>query len=205
MLESHQGMEMTVRSPSRQWNLIMIFILALGLGWIWFSKIPPGSTNTGQIALPRQGFLAPDFTLQDSSGKSHTLSELRGRPVLINLWASWCVPCRTEMPALERIYRQYKDQGFEILAVNATKQDSQASALALSQDLGLTFPVLFDTDGSISSRYELRALPTSFFVGSDGKIQEVVVGGPMSEALLLVRVENLLKNTSQKHSSGGTD
>jgi peroxiredoxin len=142
------------------------------------------------------GIPGPDFTLSDSDGKTYTLSELHGRGVLVNLWASWCLPCRSEMPALERVYQQYRDQGFEILAVNVTNQDSQPAALDFADELGLTFPILYDNEGTVSGEYELRALPTSFFVGPDGTIQEVVIGGPMSEALLRVRVENLVKSIS---------
>jgi peroxiredoxin len=96
------------------------------------------------------------------------------------------------MPAMQRVYEEYKDQGFEILAVNATNQDSVEAALAFAQLYSLTFPIVMDTDGSVSRAYNLRALPSSFFIGADGVIQEVVIGGPMAEALLRVRVEQLL-------------
>lgn len=179
-------------SRSRSWSLFSAAILLLSAGWIWFSKAPPGSATGGEIQAPSQGFVAPDFTLQTAGGDVVTLSELRGRAVLINLWASWCRPCRSEMPALERLYAAYHDRGFEILAVNATDQDDQSAALAFARELGLTFPILLDPQGVVSRQYALRALPTSFFIQPDGVIQEVVVGGPMSEALLRVRVETLL-------------
>lgn len=137
--------------------------------------------------------MAPDFKLQAASGETIQLSELRGRPVLINLWASWCGPCRAEMPAMQRVYADYQDQDFLILAVNATNQDNADRAVAFAKEYDLTFPILFDTDGSVSSQYRLRALPTSFFVDPSGIIQEVVVGGPMSEALLRIRIEQLLQ------------
>jgi thiol:disulfide interchange protein len=92
--------------------------------WIWVSATNPGNTTAGQIPAPRQGFLAPDFSLQDLQGETVTLSELRGRPVLINLWATWCPPCRAEMPDMQEVYEAYQEQGFLILAVNATYQDS---------------------------------------------------------------------------------
>ena len=137
--------------------------------------------------------MAPDFSLQNANGELVSLSELRGKAVLVNLWASWCGPCRAEMPAMQRVYERYKDEGLEILAVNATNQDSASEALAFAQELGLTYPILFDLDGSVSARYALLALPSSFFILPDGRIQEVVVGGPMAEALLIIRIESLLE------------
>lgn len=121
------------------------------------------------------------------------LSDLRGQPVLINLWASWCPPCKAEMPAFERVYEDYHEKGFQILAVNATNQDNLNNAIQFVQDYGLSFPILLDTNGEVSRQYQLNSLPTSFFVDRNGVIQQVIVGGPMSEALLRIRVEQLLQ------------
>ena len=97
------------------------------------------------------------------------------------------------MPAMQRIYESYQEQGFVILAVNATNQDSPNSAAAFAVEHSLTFPILLDVDGAVSGLYRLRSLPTSFFVNREGIIEEIVIGGPMSEALLQTRVENLLE------------
>jgi peroxiredoxin len=97
------------------------------------------------------------------------------------------------MPALERVYQDYKDDGLEILAVNSTNQDNAADAIGFVQDLGLTFTILFDNDGSVSKQYRLQALPTSIFINREGVIQEIVVGGPMSEALLRSRIKTLFE------------
>ena len=183
-------------SFAQRWTFFSLAILILAAGWVWASRAPAGSTTAGAIPAPRQGFLAPDFSLGTSTGETIHLAGLRGRPVLINLWASWCAPCRAEMPALQRVYEDYQDQGITILAVNATDQDQVDKAIAFGQEYGLTFPILFDLDGSVSRQYLLRALPTSFFVDPQGIIREVVVGGPMSEALLRIRVEQLLEGDS---------
>ncbi len=169
-----------------------LFVLILGAVWTWLSAVPAGSTSAGEIPAPQEGFSAPDFSLRSLDGDTVTLSELRGQPVLINLWTSWCAPCRAEMPAMQRIHEKYRERGFVILAVNATNQDSPNSAAAFVAEHGLTFPILLDVDGSVSEHYHLRSLPTSFFVNSQGIIKEVVIGGPMSEALLQTRVDNLL-------------
>jgi peroxiredoxin len=175
-------------------------ILLLGLAWIWLSRAPAGSTTQGQIPAPQKGFMAPDFSLPDASGQTVRLSDLRGRPVIVNLWASWCIPCRSEMPALERVHRDYHAQGLALLGVNATNQDSRAAALDFVQAEGLTFTVLFDDDGAASSRYALRALPTTFFIDAAGIIRDVVVGGPMSEALLRIRVEQLIARSGESEA-----
>ena len=174
----------------------LLYLLA-GAIWIFFSQAPPGSTTSGLIPAPQKGFLAPDFSLETADGQIIALSELRGQPVLLNIWASWCLPCRSEMPAMQRVYEQYQAQGFTILAVNATNQDQMQTALGFAKELGLTFPILFDMDGNVSHLYQVRALPTSFFINQNGVIQEVVVGGPMAEALLDIRVRQLIERTGE--------
>jgi peroxiredoxin len=178
---------------TRHWTLFSGVLLALSAAWIALSIPPPGTTTGGEIPAPRQGFLAPDFQLPDAQGNIIQLSALRGQPVLVNFWASWCPPCQAEMPAMQRVHEEYGSQGMVILAVNTTYQDDETAALRFLQEHGLTFPVVFDRSGSPSRLYETRALPTTFFIGADGIIQEVVVGGPMSEALLRSQAERLLK------------
>lgn len=176
-------------------NMFMISVLLL-LGsavWIGFTRDQQETSTSGKIPAPAKGFLAPDFSLQTLDGGVITMSELRGKPVIINLWASWCPPCRAEMPALQNIHDEFGDQGLTILAVNATNQDDLDSAIAFVDEHQLTFPILLDTEGKVSASYQLRSLPTTFFVEASGIIQEVVVGGPMAEALLRVRVSQLLE------------
>lgn len=173
--------------------ILSIIILLIGAGWVWHSAPSAGSATAGVIPAPQEGFLAPDFSLKTLEGDTTIqLSELRGQPMLINIWASWCPPCRTEMPAMQRVYRDFKEQGFMILAVNATHQDTASAAANFVADKRLTFPILMDTDGVVSRSYQINSLPTSFFVGRDGIIREVVIGG-MSETLIRTRVENLFE------------
>lgn len=98
---------------------------------------------------------------------------------------------------MQRVFEAYQAQGFIILAVNATSQDQMTSALEFAAEMGLTFPLLFDQSGEVSRLYQVQALPTSFFIDSQGIIQEVVVGGPMSEALLEIRVKQLLERSGE--------
>ena len=177
----------------QNWTLFSIIVLAVSLGWIAFTAPAGGSITNGKIPAPREGFLAPEFALQDAQGQTVRLSELRGRPVLVNLWASWCAPCKAEMPAMQKVYEAYAAQGFTILAVNTTFQDTQENAISFAESRMLTFPLLFDVDGSVSQQYQVRAMPTSFFVDQEGIIRRAVFGGPMPEALLRAEIDKLLE------------
>jgi cytochrome c biogenesis protein CcmG, thiol:disulfide interchange protein DsbE len=179
---------------SRRWRLVMVLVFVIGAGWTWLSRAPAaGSAAQVLQTSPQEGFLAPDFTLDSLGGEQMTLSALRGKVVLVNLWASWCGPCRAEMPAIDRVYQANRSRGFEVLAVDATNQDSESDARAFVEKLGLTFPILLDRTGSVGQRYLLRALPTSFFIDRRGVIRSVMVGGPMSEALISTKIEDLLQ------------
>lgn len=173
-----------------------MIILLVGAAWIWLSRVTTQSALANSKVAPHPGFQAPDFALKTSQGEQISLSDLHGQVVIINLWASWCPPCRVEMPELQKVYRAYRDRGLQVLAVNVTNQDDAQAAVKFSTQLGLTFPILLDLDGSVSRAYQLQALPTTYFVDRDGIIQDVVVGGPMSEALLRVKVENLLEKVA---------
>ncbi len=168
-------------------------IVLIGLVWIGLTRDVQGLSTGHNLPIPQAGFMAPDFQLQTLDGETIRLSDLRGQAVLINYWASWCPPCKAEMPAMQRIYAQYHDQGFEILAVNAANQDQLIDTQAFVSANQLSFPILLDTDGVVGNLYDIRSLPTSFFVRPDGTIAEVIVGGPMAEALLSTRVESLLE------------
>ncbi len=181
-----------MKTLPKYWTLISIAVLLLAAGWIAFTARTAPQGTQGRIPAPQPGFLAPDFTLATLDGGSLRLSELRGKPVLLNFWASWCAPCKAEMPAMQRVYAEYRDAGLTILAVNATHQDTLSAAGAFAADRGLTFPILTDVDGSTGALYKVRALPTTFFIDADGNIVDMIIGGPMSEALLRAEVQDLL-------------
>ncbi|GAB4535093.1 MAG: TlpA disulfide reductase family protein [Anaerolineales bacterium] len=181
-------------SRRRHGHILMAALLVLGGLWMFLSRVPPAQTTGGAPPpSPRQGFSAPDFTLSTLTGESVTLSDLRGQVVVLNFWASWCPPCRAEMPAIERVYRDLQPQGLVVLAVNTTYQDSESAAANFVAEFGLTFPILMDRRGEVSNRYQLRGLPSTYFVDRRGVIRAVVVGGPMSETLIRTRVSDLLQ------------
>lgn len=110
--------------------------------------------------------LAPDFTLKSKDSGNMRLSEQRGNIVMVNFWASWCGPCREELPEMEAIYQEYRDLGFEILAVNVDDHPDKADVLL--DDIEVTFPVLYDTDGKVSQLYDVNAMPTTVIIDRDG-------------------------------------
>ena len=127
-----------------QRRISYIILLTLGFAWIFISADRSGISTSGLIPAPQQGFLAPDFELLTTTGETIKLSDLRGQAVLINLWATWCPPCRAEMPAIEKIFIEYKDKGLVVLAVNMTYQDTQSNIAPFVDEYGLSFPILLD-------------------------------------------------------------
>jgi peroxiredoxin len=112
---------------------------------------------------------APDFTLKSASGENVRLSELRGQVVLINFWASWCGPCRQEMPLLDQMYQKYGPLGFTLLGVNV-EQDTQ-DAERMLKDAPVSFPILFDAQNQVSKLYDVTAMPSTVLVDRDGKVR----------------------------------
>lgn len=176
-----------------QWISISIAVLIISAFWIGISAFLPGTEGNPGLSAPQAGFTAPDFTLTTLEGDEVTLSELEGHPVILNLWASWCTPCKAEMPAIQNIHEEFADEGLIILAVNITSQDSLDNARDFIEKRDLTFTVPLDTYGEVAELYNLHAFPSTYFIDHNGVIQEVVLGGPMAEALLRTRVENLME------------
>ena len=171
-----------------------ILVLLAGLAWILVSADTKGASTAGHIPAPQKGFLAPDFTLATPKGDKVTLSGLRGKAVLVNIWATWCPPCRAEMPDIERFYQQYKSSGLVVLGIDATNQDSPLQIVPFVNEYSLSFPILLDEVGDVGQKYELRSLPSTYFINRDGTIAAVVIGGPMSDALLRTNIEEILKS-----------
>lgn len=175
------------------WWGVLAVLLVLGGTWIVWSRIPAaaGSADDGAAVLPRQGYRAPDWTLETMDGDTITLSALQGQAVVINFWATWCPPCRAEMPAIEAVYAAYRDQGLQVLAVNMQEGADDVAAFVAEQDLH--FPVLLDAGGQVARSYRVTSIPTTFFIDRSGVIREVIAGGPLSEAVIESHVRALLE------------
>lgn len=167
--------------------------LAIGLlaGLVVFFG-PPGLPAGGPAATPAPapiaGAPAPDFALRDLGGNEVTLSDLQGQVVLINFWATWCGPCRLEMPAIEAEYQARAPNGFTVLAVDF--DEPVADVRAFVDELDLTFPVLLDAGSTVNDLYRVRGYPTTFFINRKGYVERQHIG-LMSEAQLATYLDDL--------------
>jgi peroxiredoxin len=139
-----------------------------------------------------EGQVAPDFALKSSTGENLRLSEYRGDVVMINFWATWCGPCRQEMPLLDELYTRYERVGFSLLGVNI--DDDSRRAMQMIEELGVSFPVLFDTRKEVSELYEVEAMPVTVLVDREGNVRYVHHGyKPGYEDKYLDQIRSLLR------------
>lgn len=130
------------------------------------------------------GTVAPDFTVSTLEGNQVSLSDYQGKVLLVNVWATWCPPCRQEMPSMERLYKALKGEDFEILAVSIDAPVGKTDAVgnpggdlaAFAEEFGLTFPILHNPSGDIQELYQTTGVPESFVIGKDGVIYKKVAG-----------------------------
>ncbi|PRX41645.1 peroxiredoxin [Planifilum fimeticola] len=130
--------------------------------------------QTGESEAVEIGQTAPDFELTTLDGKTVRLSEVRGKGVLINFWASWCKPCRDEMPAIQRVYERHRDKGLEVLGVNIAETGVTVDGFV--RHLDLTFPILLDQNREVTQLYGIGPIPSSIFVSPEGKVVRKVSG-----------------------------
>jgi peroxiredoxin len=118
---------------------------------------------------PAPNVVAPDFTLRGADGRTLHLQQLRGQVVLVNFWATWCGPCREEMPRLQALYDKYRASGFTLLGVNV--DEDPRNALGIAQKLKVSFPVLLDTDKAVSRQYDMGSMPATVLIDRDGRVR----------------------------------
>jgi cytochrome c biogenesis protein CcmG/thiol:disulfide interchange protein DsbE len=173
----------------------LLFLAIFLLGAIWTYATRPAATDTtqGEIPAPQTGFLAPPFSAMDISGREVAFTSFSGEVLIINFWASWCPPCRAEMPVLQEIYQDYNSKGLTVLGINAAFQDSSTKMNTFLDSYNVRFPIFLDSTGMVNRQYEIQSLPTTFFVGRDGIIRDMVIGGPLSYAGLEERIKPLIQ------------
>ncbi|HEY8489577.1 MAG TPA: TlpA disulfide reductase family protein [Dehalococcoidia bacterium] len=199
----------------REWSggfrsvVVPLLVVAAVIAFVWYAaatdlklfgadggaaseQVPaePPDNPTGQPAAPEVNRAAPDFQLRTLDGGTVRLSDLRGRPVVINFWATWCPPCREEMPLLVDAHQAHQDQGLVILAVNVRESEGQARAFA--EEFGLDFPVAMDVRGEVADRYRTYQFPESYFIDREGVIRSKAIGG-MSAGDLAQRLTTILE------------
>jgi peroxiredoxin len=197
-MSDHEPHELDERPQSRrEWSgWLRSIVLPIGIlvaiigGLFWYQSRSCGSDNSGfgTIALPaadqsgpvgaEKGKAAPDFVLQTLDGGTIRLSDLRGKPVLVNFWASWCIPCREETPLIEQAYDANKAKGLTIVAINLQEADPLAKAFV--DEWLIPYPVAMDRHGEVAKTWHVgggsQGLPMSFFIDGTGQVQKVVLG-----------------------------
>lgn len=159
-----------MNKKTRYWvRLTLVLVMAGLIGFAIYQAIADDRPEG-----PTVGEEAPDFELATLDGKKVKLSELRGKGVLVNFWATWCPPCREEMPAIQEMYEKYEPLGFEVVAVNIAESDVTAEAFA--RQLNLTFPIVMDRERDVVRLYRVGPLPSSYFIDPEGKVHTKFTG-----------------------------
>jgi peroxiredoxin len=160
-------------------SLLIILIAVSGPGHAeqMLATIPPGTP-------------APDFVLQDTDGRTHRLSDYRGKPVIINFWATWCPPCREEIPSMNRAWHGLQEEGIAMLAVNMGEDED--TIFVFTADYPADFPILMDRDGAVIAQWPVKGLPTTYVVAPDGTIAYRAIGSrEWDDAGLLEKIRGL--------------
>ena len=165
----------------RGWYGLTTLLCLAGLVALFLGRVPPDGEVAALPPAPALGHPAPEFALPTVDGELLALSDLRGQPVVLNFWASWCGPCRAEMPELQRLHEQLGPAGVVVLGVN--QQESIQQVTSYRQELGVDFPTVLDQRLGTSRAYAVNSLPTTFFIDREGIIRNMFIG-PMTDAVM---------------------
>jgi len=179
----------------RTYNKTMLGLFALSFTCVLTSSLVWGMGSR----VPAVGTTAEDFRLVDLDGKSQSLSQYRGKVVLVNFWATWCKPCTTEMPAMQATYDKLRENGFVVLAVNELEDDAKVREHIKQH--GHTFPVLMDRDNKVANQFGVFGLPVSVFIDEKGVVREYIKGGLLTEQVILDTVARIQKPEMMKAAS----
>jgi peroxiredoxin len=165
-----------------------VMLAGLGISLAWGMGARP----------PVVGMPAHEFSLPNLSGQAQSLSQYRGKIVLLNFWATWCKPCTTEMPAMQAAYERFRDRDFAVLAINELEDTSKVREHI--REHGHTFPVLLDQDNRVANLYGVFGLPVSVFIDEEGVIREYIKGGLLTEQKIREAVERIKAHAEQPRS-----
>ena len=177
----------------KRWYIAMLLLIAFSaliaiLVWGMLDK----TSSTGESGATRIGKQAPAFEMPSFSGGLIKLSDYKGRPVIINFWASWCGPCRVEAPALQAIWEKFRTEDLVVIGVNLSRQDPQDNSMAFLTEFGITYPNGTDGNGFTTIDYGVGGIPVTFFVNRSGTIIRRFVGS-LNEMQLHERAEELIR------------
>ena len=181
------------RNTLLRYGITALILFAIGGLFVQREILSEDASDIGPVALGlvddrevKIGQPVPDFVLEDLDGQPVRLSDFRGKTVVLNFWASWCPPCRAEMPDLLEVYEDRLAQGdLVVIAVDKLAEDSRGAVVDFAEEFGLTFPVLFDASDEVSQRYGVRGLPSTFFIDRDGVLRSRTLGPVFGDLLPL--------------------
>ena len=155
-----------------RWIAVLLLVLVAGGAWLWWTR-PPATAAATTASGAGVGLPAPDFSLPTLDGGEFTLSELRGKPVVLNFWATWCIPCQRELPALQRAAEQYEDA---VVFAGVDQGETVEAVQRYLDGLDVTFTIPMDDRGDVGNQYNIKGLPTTYFIDANGIIRSVWMG-----------------------------
>jgi thiol-disulfide isomerase/thioredoxin len=155
----------------------LVLILVLGAPFGLLHAELPSPELSHELNRLETPLAAPDFSLEDIDGEQHALSDYRGKVIMLNFWATWCPPCRREIPSMESIYRDLGDRGFVVLGINEFETADHVFAYTGQLSVFPTFPILFDSDSQVAEHYGVKGLPTTLLVNKQGQVVYRAAGG----------------------------
>jgi thiol-disulfide isomerase/thioredoxin len=162
------------RRAALLWLLLALVILVAGAAWVWASRVPADTLAALRAPAPAVNHPAPDFTAPLLTGENFSLSSAQGTPVVLNYWATWCGPCRAEMPAIQKAAENYGER-VHFVAVNQGEKPNIIAPFV--EEFGLTFPIALDPDQAVGGDlYNVKGMPTTFFIDAEGTVQRVWMG-----------------------------
>lgn len=162
---------------------IILAVLAAAIIYTVYS-----TATKDKVEVLQEGSDAPNFELVDLNGETHRLSDYEGQGVFLNFWGTWCEPCKEEMPAMDRQYASYKDQGVHVLAVNIAQSDFEVQNFV--SNYNLSFPVVIDKTKSVMTAYNINPLPTTMLISPEGKVEKIITG-EMTEQQIAAYMESI--------------
>lgn len=156
-----------------RYHFLFTFLLLFGSGWIWVNRVPEQVVVAKDTPRPAVGYPAPEFRLKSLKDENFALSDLRGKPVVLNFWATWCGPCRNEMPALQKASEKYAG---EVAIIGVDQSEAPETVRQFINELAVNFDILLDANNDAATAYAVTLMPTTYFIDAQGIIRGVHLG-----------------------------